>query len=99
MDTDHIKQMKLRDLTLELGRGETYHTGKPTLYGHGTYGRNSVLRGQPRRVFIESWESVEEAKTELKASKLRYTDLTGTGGTTHVSVSGMVAHLPDDSDY
>ena len=99
IDKHYIKDMKLRDLTLELGRGETYATGKPTLYGHGRYERSSVLAGQHRRVFIESWDDIDTARAELKAAKIRYTDLTGTGGTTHVPVAGMVAHLPDDSDY
>ena len=96
IDKQYIREMKLRDLTLELGRGETYATGKPTLYGHGRYGRSSVLAGQHRRVFIESWDDIDTARAELKAAKIRYTDMTGTGGSTHTPVERMVAHLPDD---
>lgn len=100
MNRINIEEAKeFRRLTLEWGRGETYHTMKPTLYGHGTYGRNSVLRGQSRRVWLENWDSIEVAKADLMEAKLRYTDMTGTGGTTHVPVSRMVAHLPDDTDY
>ena len=97
VNIEEIKQF--RDLTLEWGRGETYRSNKPTLYGHGTYGRGSVLRGQSRRVFLESWDTIEDAKAELKAAKIRYTDLTGTGGSTHIPVAQVTSHLPDDSDY
>ena len=94
MDIAYIKEH--RSLTLEFGRGETYRSNKPTLYGHSTYGRSSVLAGRPRRVFLESWESITEAKAELKAAKIRYTDLTGTNGSTHIPVDVITAGLPDD---
>ena len=97
MDIEHIKEH--RSLTLEFGRGETYRNNKPTLYGHSTYGRSSVLAGQRRRVFLESWDTIEEAKAELKAAKVRYTDLTDTHCSTHIPVSQVVSHLPDDTDY
>ena len=43
MDIEYIKQHRL--LTLEYGRGETYRTNMPTLYGHSTYERSSVRTG------------------------------------------------------
>ena len=41
-------------------------------------------------------ESITEAKDELKAAKIRYTDLTGTNGSTHIPVDVITAGLPDD---
>jgi hypothetical protein len=96
MDTDYIKSFK--DLTLEFGRGETYCSGRPTLYGHSTYGRSSVLAGQSRRVFLEDWDDLETAKAELAAAKIRFTNICGSGST-HVPVDSMVSHLPDEGDY
>jgi len=92
MDIDHIKEH--RSLTLEFGRGQTYRNNNPTLYGHSTYGRSSVLAGQRRRVFLESWDTVDEARAELKAAKIRYTDLTKEHGSTYALP--CLSHLPDD---
>ena len=94
MDTDYIKQH--RRLTLEFGRGETYSSNKPTLYGHSTYGRGSVLAGRPRRVFLESWDDLGSARAELKAAKVRYADLCDAGGSTHIPVSVITAGLPGE---
>jgi hypothetical protein len=94
MDTNYIKEH--RSLTLEFGRGETYRSNKPTLYGHSTYGRSSVLAGRPRRVFLESWDDLDTARAELKAAKIRYTDLCDTRGSTHIPVNVITAGLPDD---
>ena len=93
MDLDHIKQH--RDLTLEFGRGETYANGRPTLYGHSTYGRGSVLRGRSRRQWLEDWDDLETARAELKAAKIRYSDLTGVGYT-HIPVDVITAGLPGE---
>jgi hypothetical protein len=94
MDIEYIKQH--RRLTLEYGRGETYRSNKPTLYGHSTYGRSSVLAGRPRRVFLESWDDLDTARAELKAAKIRYADLCKTGGSTHIPVDVITAGLPDE---
>jgi hypothetical protein len=94
MDIDYIKQH--RRLTLEFARGETYSSNKPTLYGHSTYGRGSVLAGRPRRVFLESWDDLDSARAELKAAKVRYADLCDAGGSTHIPVSVITAGLPDE---
>ena len=96
MDIAYIKQH--RNLTLENGRGETYCSNKPTLYGHSTYGRSSVLAGRPRRVFLESWDDLDSARAELKAAKVRYSDLCDTGGSTHIPVDVITAGLPDDDN-
>lgn len=90
--------------TLESGRGETYCSGKPTLYGHSTYERSSVLAGREQRVFIEQWDSWEAARADLAKAKkdfpkFKYEDFGEVGGTTHVPVDQIVSHLPDDTDY
>ena len=94
MDIEYIKQH--RRLTLEFGRGETYRSNHPTLYGHSTYGRSSVLAGRPRRVFLESWDDLNAARAELKAAKIRYADLCDTHGSTHIPVDVITAGLPDE---
>lgn len=39
--------------------------GKPfCIYGWSTYGKNSVLAGQPQKVFIDCYETQEEALME-----------------------------------
>lgn len=93
IDTQYLKQFK--SLTLELGRGETYCSNKPTLYGHSTYGRSSVLSGRPRRVFIDSWDSYEEARQELANAKVKYQDLCPNYGSTHIPVDVMIAGIRD----
>ena len=92
------RQQKRATFTLELGRGETYATGKPTLYGHGFYPRGSVLAGRDLRRFIDSFDSVAEAHKVLAELKIKYDDMTG-GGSTHIPIEQMVSHLPDDTDY
>jgi hypothetical protein len=90
--------------TLEHGRDETYNTnGKPVLYGHSTYERSSVLAGRPLRVYVRQWGSFEEARNELAeiqkvVKRFKYDDMGG-GGTTHIPISQIVSHLPDDTDY
>jgi hypothetical protein len=92
MNTKTISQFKT--LTLENGRGQTYSHGKPTLYGHSVYPRSSVLAGQPKRVWIEQWDTVEEALAELNGVNVKFKNMIG-GGSSHVDVNLMVAHLPD----
>ncbi|ODT99467.1 MAG: hypothetical protein ABS79_04485 [Planctomycetes bacterium SCN 63-9] len=87
--------------TLESGRGETYRHSRPVLYAHSTYERSSVLAGQPRRLFVEEWETWEEARTALAEVRradrtFRFDDLGEGGGSTHVPSSVLTRHLPDD---
>lgn len=87
--------------TLESGRGETYRHSRPVLYAHSTYGRGSVLSGQPRRLFVEEWETWEEARAALAGVRwtdrsFRFDDLGDGGGTTHIPSSVLTRHLPDD---
>lgn len=41
--------------------GATYNQDKFGVYEYGTYGRSSVLRGQQRRMFLDSFETLAEA--------------------------------------
>lgn len=93
--------------SLEHGHGETYHSGRPTLYGHHPYPRHSVLAGREARLFIEQWDTAEEAwealqqvKQSLAAQRMifRVDDMLGIG-TTHVPIKQIVSHLPDDTNY
>jgi len=75
--------------TLEMGRGETYRHSKPVLYAHSTYGRGSILAGQPRRLFVEQWETGEEARAALAEVRradrsFRFDDLGEGGGTSYI---------------
>jgi len=87
--------------TLEMGRGETYRHSKPVLYAHSTYGRSSVLSGQPRRLFVEQWETWAEARAALAEVRradrsFRFDDLGEGGGTTHVPSSVLTRRLLDE---
>ncbi|MBN8457387.1 MAG: hypothetical protein J0M04_06050 [Verrucomicrobia bacterium] len=96
MNKNDIAEIKrYRNLTLESGRGETYSNGRPTLYGHSTYGRGSVLAGRPRREWLEDWDDIETARAELKAAGIRYRDLCDAGGSTHIPVDVITTGLPD----
>ena len=87
--------------SLERGRGETYSHSRPVLYAHSVYERCSVLAGQPRRLFVEQWDTWEEARAALalvrKADRtIKYEDYGEGGGTTHIPSSVLTRHLPDD---
>lgn len=94
-----LRERKLSSLTLEWGRGATYANGQPTLYGHGTYPRSSVLAGQHKRVFLDSFDSPEEAIEYLTAAGVKYDNLLGNHGSTYEDVESKVAHLPDTPDF
>lgn len=84
--------------TVEPGAGETYSSGKPTLYAHSTYGRGSVLSGRPRRTWVMEFESEEEAREAIKAAKIgRKTDWIG--GSTHVPHNVATAGLEDENGH
>lgn len=44
--------------------------GSAELWGYGEYGPTSVLAGQFRRVFIDSWESLDAAKASFAETDL-----------------------------
>ena len=73
--------------TIEFGRGATYANDRYTVYEHGTYPRSSVLAGQHQRVWLDDFDTLEEAKAA-------YPDAEDcTGGTTYQAPS--LSHLPD----
>lgn len=51
----------MSDLTIERGRGAMYASDRWTVYEHGEYERGSVLEGQSRRVWLDDFETLEEA--------------------------------------
>jgi len=48
-------------LTIERARGATYASDRWAVYEHGTYERGSVLEGQSRRVWLDDFETLQEA--------------------------------------
>lgn len=40
------------------------------VYGHGTYGENSVLEGQALRQYLKHFETIEEAKVEYPTAEV-----------------------------
>jgi hypothetical protein len=87
------RQSRRPDLTIEREHGETYSRATFAVYEHGTYPRGSVLAGQPSRRFIDGGFETPEA------AKAKYPHANIIGGTTHIPVDVLTAHLPDDSDY
>ena len=78
--------------TIERGRGATYASGRWTVYAHDRYPRSSVLAGQDRRTFVDSYDSLDLAKAAWpKAEVLE--------GSTYRDIDAMTRHLPDDGDY
>jgi hypothetical protein len=87
--------------TLEMGRGETYRHIKPMLYAHSVYEKGSVLAGQPRRLFVEQWDTWKDARAALaevrkQDRKFRFDDYGEGGGTSYIPSSVLTRHLPDD---
>jgi hypothetical protein len=90
-----LNNQKRTRFVLEPERGATYARDGIALYAYNEYPRNSVLAGQTRRVFISSWDTVEEATWELKQIKVpgfKYED-----SRDHSQFSPPnLNHLPDD---
>lgn len=102
---DQVRQIlesgKKWAFTLEPGKGTTYETNEPTLYGHSRYESSSVLAGKPQRVFVWKWKTWDEAEQELKTLSesvpaFRYAKL---NGSSHIPLSKLLADIPDDTDY
>ena len=104
---DQIRELlasyRVKTFTLEQGMGETYCHSKPVLYGHGRYPRSSVLAGRPSRIWIESWESWDEAHKAIvelqKAFGRQFKCEEMNTHSTYIPIDALVRHLPDDSDY
>lgn len=91
--------------TVENGRGETYSNNRPTMYAHSVYPRSSVLAGRERRVYIHQWNTWQEAheaiaflRKQVSKPKIKI-DVWDGGGSSHIPIANIVAHLPDDTDY
>jgi len=72
--------------TIELGNGATYRNNKYTVYEHSTYSRSSVLAGQRRRVWMDEFDTLEEAQAAYPKAQV-------SGATYQPPV---LHHLPDD---
>lgn len=79
LDWDHV--------TIEPGRDE--YTGQPEwyVYGHGEYDDSSVLAGQYRRCFLDTFQTVEEALVAYPSAEVL-------GHSTRVSVPPMPSCPP-----
>jgi hypothetical protein len=78
------------DIRIEFpSRGATYHEQKYGVYKYDTFPRGSVLAGQTRRVFLDQFDSEEEAKQKYPGAPV-----CGPGYS-----PPYLGHLPDDGDY
>ena len=69
--------------------GATYDRPEYGVYQYGVYPQSSVLAGQTRRQFLDSFPTLEEAKAaypDAEASSCGYQP-------------PYLGHLPDDEDY
>lgn len=71
-------------------RGATYVRPVYGVYEYGVYGRGSVLAGQTRRVFLDSFATLDEAKAAYPGAFV----VNGSG-----YAPPSLAHLPDGPDY
>lgn len=80
------------DIRIEFpSQGETYSRPEFGVYQYDTYPRGSVLAGQQRRIFLDSF------KTEAEAIAA-YPQATPGCGCGHISIDAMTRHLPGDDD-
>jgi hypothetical protein len=78
------------DIRIEYpSRGTTYCKNEYGVYQYGKYPRSSVLAGQTRRVFLDSFDTLEEAKAAFPEASLA-----GCG-----FQAPNLSHLPADGDY
>jgi hypothetical protein len=75
--------------TIEKGNGATYRNNKWTVYEHSTYPRSSVLAGQRRRVWMDDFETLDEAQAAYPKAKV--------SGATYQAP--YLEHLPKDDDF
>jgi hypothetical protein len=67
------------------------------IYAHSTYTHGSVLQGSSCRSYIDQVGDEADADA-LMAALPRDLKVTKIGGTTHVPLDQVVAHLPDTPD-
>ena len=68
----------------------TYSNNRWTIYSLGVYPSHSVLAGQQKRTFIDSFETLEQAKEQYP------TAIVNSNGTSYRAPD--LSHLPDDGD-
>ncbi len=69
--------------------GATYNRPEYGVYKYGVYPRSSVLAGQTRRVFLDSFATLEEAQAEYPDAVVA----------SCCYQEPYLNHLPDDGDY
>ncbi len=69
--------------------GATYNRPEYGVYQYSVYPRSSVLAGQQRRVWLDSYTTLEEARAEYPDAEV----------TTSCYKAPYLNHLPDDGDY
>jgi hypothetical protein len=69
--------------------GATYNRPEYGVYEYGRYARSSVLAGQTRRMFLDSFATLEEAQAAFPDAKI--------SGSCYQPP--FLGHLPDDGDY
>lgn len=85
-----MKHIKEPDVRIEYpSRGATYSKNAYGVYEYGTYGRSSVLAGQQRRTYLDSFPTLEEAKAAYPNA-----EVTSSCGYHPPSLD----HLSDDGD-
>jgi hypothetical protein len=85
-----MKRQPKKDIRIEFpSTGATYSRLEYGVYEYGVYPRGSVLAGQERRVFLDSFETLEEARADYPHAEL------SNSGFQEPSLN----HLPDDTDY
>jgi len=92
-------------LTIEKGYGETYRQQGPgvTLYLHGTYDDSSVLAGQPKRVYVQSFEEFPTEEQNIQAAQQfaaqsypQYRVDVMMGGSSFIPSEVLTRHLPGE---
>jgi hypothetical protein len=80
----------MNDIRIEYpSQGTTYCKNEYGVYQYSRYPRSSVLAGQQKRVFLDSFRTLEEAQAAFPEASLR-----GCG-----FVAPYVGHLSDDGDF
>ena len=91
----HKRQRRYKeDIRIEYpSRGTTYATEEYGVYKYDRYPRHSVLAGQTRRLFLDSFLTLEEAQKAYPDAEVMDHGTTG-----YIPISQIVAHLPDDTN-
>lgn len=86
-----MRKPKAPDVRIEYpSQGATYTRWQYGVYEYGVYPRHSVLAGQQQRVFLDSYDTLEEAQRAYPNAQIA----SDTGYT-----PPSLEHLPDDGDY